>query len=370
LTPRSHRDPDLDVPFERPTLAELITRIGGDLRGRLEVEGPILRRAMADVLSAVWAGAVHTLYGYLDWLARQLFGDTAEREALLRKAALYGITPVPATFATGNVTATGTDSSSIPADTILRLDEATAYRVVTGQVIASGTATLPVIALLAGEDANLPEDAELTFESPAAGVDATATVAAGDIDGGVDEESTEELRDRYLLRLRQPPEGGADQDYEAWALAVAGVTRAWVYPHELGLGTVVVRFVIDDPDTGEVGFPDSGEVAAVQDALDEQRPITAEVTAAAPTELEVDFTIALDPDNADTRAAVEAEIDDLLRRVGEPGDGAGRGTVLLSKIRTAIGVAEDVDDYTLTVPSADVVPGVGELPVVGTITWV
>lgn len=358
------------VPFVRSTLNALVTRIRGDLRGRLEIDGPLLRRAMADVLGAVWAGAVHELYGYLDWLAKQLFADTAEREALLRKAALYGITPTPAAFASGNVTATGTDGSAILAETIIRLDAATAYRVVTGQVIASGTATLEVRALLAGEAANLPETATLSFESPVPGVNSSLVVAAGGITGGVEEESTEEVRDRYKLRLREPPQGGADQDYEAWALEVAGVTRAWVYPHELGLGTVVVRFVFDDPDTGEVVFPDAPAVAAVQASLVEQRPITAEVTAAAPTALAVAFTIELDPDNADTRAAAAAELEDLLRRDGEPGNGLGRGEIKISKIRTAIGIAEGVEDYTLTVPSADVVPGVGQLPVVGVITWV
>jgi uncharacterized phage protein gp47/JayE len=354
------------VPFARPTLAELIDRVRGDLRGRLEIDGPLLRRAMVDVLGTVWAGAVHTLYGYLDWLAKQMFGDTAERAMLLRLAAMYGMSPTPATFAEGNVTATGIDGTSIPEDTILRLDDETSYRVTTGQMIASGTATLPVIAVLAGDAANVPEDTVLTFESPITDVDATATVATGGITGGVDEEGTEELRDRYLLRLREPPEGGADQDYEAWALAVAGVTRAWVYPNENGLGTVVVRFVRD----GDVDIiPSAGEVTAMQEALDAERPITAEVTAEAPTELEVDFTIALEPDNADTRAAVEAELADLMLRVAAPGDGAGRGTVLLSKIRTAIGIAEGVTDYELTVPAADVEPAVGELPVVGTITW-
>lgn len=357
------------MPFARPTLAELITRVRGDLRGRLEIGGPLLRRAMADVLGAVWAGTVHTLYGYLDWLAKQLFGDTSERELLIREAAMYGITPTPATFATGNVTATGTNGTPIPAGTILRLDAATSYRVTTGQVIAGGTATLPVQAVLAGDAANVPETTALTFESPIAGVDSAATVAAGGIAGGVDEEGTEELRTRYLLRLREPPEGGADQDWIAWALAVPGVTRAWVYEHELGLGTLVLRFVLDDPDTGEVGFPDAGQVTTMQAALDAERPITSAPTAAAPTELAVAFTIALTPDNAETRAAVEAEIDDLLKRVAEPGDGAGRGTVLLSAIRTAIGTAEGVTDYDVTVPAADVVPGVGQLPTVGVITW-
>lgn len=324
---------------------------------------------MADVLSTVWAGAVHTLYGYLDWLSKQLFGTTAEREQLLRRAAMYGITPVSATFAGGTVVATGVDGSVIPAGTIIRLDAATAYRVPVGQVIASGEALVGAIAVLAGSAGNLAAGTQLSFESPIPGVNAIVEVDPSGIGGGVDEEGTEEVRARFLLRLRQPPQGGAKQDYEAWALAVPGVTRAWVYPHELGLGTVVVRFVLDDPVTGAVGFPTGGDVAAVQAALEEQRPITAEVTAAAPTALPVAFTMEIEPDNADTRTAVAAELEDLLRREGEPGDGAGRGTILISRIRTAIGIAEGVEDYTLTVPAADVVPGVGELPTVGAITW-
>lgn len=354
------------MPFARPTLAALVARVRSDLRGRLEVDGPLLRRAMVDALGAVWGGAMHEVNGFLDWAVKQLFGYSADREYLVPKAAMYDVTPTPATYATGTATATGTDGEDIPVDTILRLDENTAYRVTTGQTIAGGTATLPITAILAGSVANVPAGTTLTFESPITGVDATATVVA-DIEDGVDEEGTEELRDRYLLRLREPPEGGADQDYEAWAIAVPGVTRAWVYPHELGLGTVVVRFVLDNEDDI---FPDAGAVADVQAALEEERPITAEVTAVAPAPLEVDFTIHLDPANADTKAAVEAELEDMFRRVAEPGDGGTRGTILLSKIHTAIGIAAGVDDYELTVPAANVVPALGELCVLGEITWV
>jgi uncharacterized phage protein gp47/JayE len=355
------------VAFARPTLAELITRIGGDMRGRLSIGGPLLRRAMVDVLANVWAGGVHTLYGFVDWASKQLFGDTADSEVMLRRAAMYGITPVAATFATGNVTATGTNGFPILAGTILKLDAATSYRVVTGQVIAAGTATLPVIAVLAGAAANLIATATLTFETPVAGVTSTALVATGGLAGGNDQQSPADVLDRYLLRLREPPEGGSDQDYEGWALAVAGVTRAWVYRNELGLGTVVVRFVRD---LDVSIFPDAGEVAAVQAAIAAKRPTTAEPTAVAPTALTVAFTIHIVPDNADTRVAVTAQLVDLFARVAEPGDGVGRGTVLLSAINTAVGVAEAVTDYTLTVPSASVVPSTGQLPVVGTITWV
>jgi uncharacterized phage protein gp47/JayE len=355
------------MPFIRPTLGDLITRIRGDLRGRLSVAGPLLRRAMVDVVGAVWGGAVHGLYGYLDWLARQLFALTAERDQLLRMAKPYGMSPTPATFATGTITVTGTNGTVITTSPTItyRLDAVTTFHVTAGATISGGTATLGITADIAGSSANLPAGTTLQLESPFAGLNGTATIAA-DITNGFDEESTEEFRARFLLRLREPPAGGREADYEGWAEAVAGVTRAFVSPLENGLGTVVVRIVNDNanPITADAGL-----IAAAQTKLNSERPITAIVTAATPTLSPVAFTIHIVPDTTDTRLAVQAELADLFVRKALPGDLAGSGTIKLSEITTAIGVAAGVTDYTLTVPSANVVPGVGQLPTVGTITW-
>lgn len=319
---------------------------------------------MSDVVSGVWSGTVHMLHGHLDWLSKQLFIATAEDEFILSKASLYSITPTPATFAAGDVTTTGSNGSVIPHDSLLQVD-GREYRVVTDATIASGTATVAIAAVLSGSAGDLAAGVTLAFESPIAGVSTTATVDVDGITGGFDQESPEQVGDRLSLRLKQPPEGGADQDWIGWALAVAGVTRAWVYRYESGLGTLTVRFAVDDNGI----FPDGAAVTAVQAALDAKRPTTAEVTAAAPTPLSVAFTIHLSPDTTATRAAVSAELADLLFREGEPGDGAGRGTILHSHITTAIGDAEGVTDFTVTVPAGNVVPTLGELPVLGTITW-
>lgn len=321
---------------------------------------------MADVLANVWAGGVHMLHGHLEWLAGQLFADTSDREFLLRQAAVYGITPTPATFASGAVTATGTDPSPIPINSILVRDDGATYKVTVGTVLSGGTASVAVQAVDAGADGDLATGETLTFQSPLTGVDAATTVEAPGIAGGNDEESTEGTRDRLLLRLQEPPEGGNDQDYEAWALDVAGVTRVWIYRHEDGLGTVKIRFVRDGDSPI---IPDAGEVAAVQAAIDAERPTTAEPTVAAPVDDPTAFTIAVVPNTAAVQAAVQAELEDLFLRVAAPGDGAGFGEVLLSEIQTAIGVAEGLTDYTLTIPSADVTPAVGDLPTVGVITW-
>ena len=358
------------MPFDRPTLAELIDRVRSDLRGRLSLTGSLARRAMVDVLSAVWAGAVHMLHGHLDWLSKQLFTTTSEREFLILEGSMYGLTPLAATYAAGTILATGVDASVIPEDTIYVRTDGVQYRVTTEATIASGEAEVLVEAVLAGEDGNLDAGETISLESPITGVDADAEVQEVDgegIFGGEDEESTEAFRTRLLERKRQPPEGGADQDYIAWAKEVAGVTRVWVYRHENGLGTVVVRFVRDDDDDI---FPSVGEVAEVQDKLDEERPVTAEVTAEAPVELPVDFTLSITPDTSTVRAAVEAELEDLFFRDGEPDDGDGSGVIFLSRIRTAIGTAAGLDDYTLTTPNADVEPALGELATLGDITWV
>lgn len=325
---------------------------------------------MADVLAKVWAGSVHMLHGHLDFLSKQLFADTAIAEFLLRIASLYGIVQAAATFAAGPVTATGTNGSVIITGTLLVVD-GIEYRVTADATIASGTATVQLQAVLSGAAGNQLVGVVLSFESPVAGVATTVTVAGTDgITGGFDQESIEEVRDRLILRLREPPEGGAEQDYIGWALAVAGVTRAWVYRYENGLGTVVVRFVSDDPVTGVVTLPNPTLVAAVQSALAAQRPTTAEVTAVAPTSLAVAFTIHLVPDTSALRTAVTAELTDLLRREAEPNGLGHAGTILLSHIRTAIGNAVGEGNYTSTVPSADVAPTLGQLAVMGIITWV
>lgn len=354
------------MPFERPTLAALTARVSSDFKARLGIAGPLLRRTVANVLASVWAGAVHELHGHLVWATRQLFPATAEREYLLKLASFWGFTPIAATFASGPVLATGTNGTNIPVDTVIVRADGFQYVTTAEAIIADGEAELAIEATLAGTDGNAQTDEPMQFESPIAGVNSTVTVVSPGIRDGNDEEGTEAFRARFSLFLQERPAGGSDQDYVAWALEVVGVTRVWVYRHEDGLGTVSVRFVRDGDDPI---FPDVDEVAAVQAKLDAERPVTAEVTAASPVELAVDLDLAVTPDTGVVRAAVLAELADMFRRVAEPGDGDGRGTIKLSQLFVAIGTATGVTDFTLIDPVADVVPDVGELPTLGEVTW-
>ena len=352
------------MSFARPTLADLVARVQADFVSRLELTGAVLRRAMIYVLSRVIAGASHMLHGHLDWIFRQLFPDTSESTALVRQAAVFGIVKTPPTFATGTATIGGTMGTVVPAGTVLVRSDGAEYTVNANVTFMPATGeTLALTSRLAGAVYSLVAGVVLKFQSPISGITSTAPVAATTLNG-TDEETTEALRVRFLARLAEPPMGGSAADYIAWAKGVAGVTRAWVYSLELGAGTVVVRFVRDN-DAGLI--PDAPAVAAVQTAIDLVRPAHATVTVAAPVAAPITFTISVVPNTAAVKAAVSAKLVDLVLRAS-PG-----AAVLLSAIRTAIGTATGLTDYTLTLVNglapANVTNTTNQLSTLGAITW-
>lgn len=354
------------MPFQRDSLQTLIERTRADIKSKLGISGAIVRRSAADIVATVWAGAVHLEYGSLEWLSRQLFVATAEREALIRRGSLYGISPNAAMYATGAVIATGVDTTLIPTGTIFVRDDAARFESTADATITGGSATVPVQAVLAGVAGNTEDNAELLLESPIAGVNDTVNADTPGFASGADEEATEAFRGRLEEFFASDPAGGSDSDYEVWSREVAGVTRVWVFSNTPALGQVTVLFVRDDESPI---LPDAGEIATVQAYLDERRPSTAEVIAAAPTELVLPFTISITPDTTANRAAVEAELDDLVRTKAEAGDGAGRGTIFISQVYAAVGRAP-LDDFTVSAPVADTIPAQFELITRGAVTWV
>lgn len=322
-----------------------------------------LRRSVIFVLSVVIAAAVHLLYGAIEFFSRQIFGDQAEDEYMVRLASIFGIQRKVADFASGPFVFTGVNGSLISSGQRLQRSDGVFFQTTENGTITGGTATIDIEAEEAGTGGNTEEGVEMTLVSPIAGVASKGTVGTGGIANGVDEETIDELRARYLERVRNTPQGGSERDYERWAKEVPGVTRAWAYGQHMGPGTVGLTFVMDN-ETDII--PDSSKVADVQSYIDEVRPVTDALTVFAPTPVDLDFEIELiDQDTAAIRAAIEAELRDLLNRESEPG-----GTIRISHIREAISIAAGEVDHDLQVPAGDVSAGTGELLVMGSITWV
>jgi uncharacterized phage protein gp47/JayE len=348
------------MSFDRPDLATLLDRARTDIESRLEGADAGLRRSVLGVLATMHAGAAHGLYGYLDYLSAQLMPDTAEVEYLDRWAGIWKIARTPAAKATGTALCSGTSGAVLPAGALLRRADAVEYEVTVETALADGAASVPIRARVSGASGNADAGAKLSLASPVPGVQSVAVVEA--CSGGADAETDASLRARLLARIRQAPHGGADFDYAAWALAVPGVTRVWVSPLELGAGTVTVRIMTDE--TTDDGIPTGESVALVQAALDAARPVTADLTVAAPTPAPLNPQIALSPDTSAVRAAVQAELLDLLRREARPG-----GTILVSHLREAVSIAAGENDHVLVSPAADVAHATGEIATLGAISW-
>ena len=348
--------------FNRPALPELIQRVRNDVLSRLSTDD-ILRRTDAEVYARVMGGVAHGLYGFIEWLSKQVIYDTAEAEYLDRWCSIWGINRKVAAPATGTVTFTVQAGSLIPSGTLLQALDGVQYQTSADATVTVPSATATITALAPAAAGNRATGQNLTLVSPVVGVQSTAT--AGLLSGGADVETDDALRARLLARIQQPPHGGASYDYTAWALEVPGVTRAWVYPAELGLGTVTVRFVRDNDGTGTAIIPDAGEVAAVQTYIDARRPVTAQLTVVAPAAVPLNFTIqGLVPATLTVQAAVQAELADLLLREAVPG-----GIILLSHIRAAISAAAGETDYVLTAPLSNVTNSTGNMSTMGSITW-
>jgi len=348
------------MAFNRPSLETLIERGRSDTAARLSGVDPYLRRSLVGALATVRAGAAHGLHGHIAWAAKQLMPDTAEAEHLARWAGIWKITRKAATYASGQITFTGVNGSVIPEGTLLTRADEVEYTTSAEATIASGTAAVDIVAVQAGEDGNAEAGVGVTLVSPISGVDYQGTATA--LSGGADEEGDDSLRARLMFRIQTPPKAGAPTDYEAWALEVPGVTRAWESPRELGAGTVTLRFAMDG--TYEDGIPLAADVATVQAYLEAQRPVTAEVFAVAPVAKPLNPHIVLTPDTTAVRAAVQAELADLLLREAKPA-----GTILLSHIGEAVSIATGETDHVLLSPTADFGCGTGEMATLGTINW-
>ena len=351
--------------FNRPSLADLINRTTNDVFQRLQLDN-VLRRADAQVYARVLAGVAHGLYGFIEWISRQIIIDTAEAEFLERWASIWGVQRLAATPATGTITFTiAPGAADIPAGTLVQTLDGTQLQTTADITVNGLQATTTLASLTPSSAGNSYSGQTVNLVTPVLGVQTAAVL--GILGGGSDLESDDSLRQRLLNRIQQPPQGGNANDYRQWTLQAPGgnATRVWCIPLAQGPGTVGVQFVCDGNGIGSAIIPTDTQLLAVQVYLATVRPVTANVMVTSPEPVPINFTIeGLNPGTAQEQAAVEAELADLLTREGQPG-----GTLLLSHIRSAISAAAGEWDFNLVSPSNNVVMGVGQIPVIGRMTW-
>jgi uncharacterized phage protein gp47/JayE len=287
------------MPWSTPTIADLRQQNADAIAGKLGLA--ILPNGEVRVLADANAANAGLNLEYLDWLSKQFLPDTAEQGFLDKHANIWLVNAdgsrgrKVSTFAIGTATVSGIAGTVFPAGSQLS-SSTTLYQTIADVTLSAGATPVAIRALDAGSAGNLAAGSTLTILVGNPSVSGRAGAKVVSLTGGADAESDDELRVRVLLRIRQPPMGGAADDYVQWALQVAGVTRAWSSPNEMGIGTVTVRFMCDDlratNDPATSGLPNAQDIAAVKAYLDTVRPVAVkDLFVVPPITQKVDFTI-------------------------------------------------------------------------------
>lgn len=352
------------MPYNVPTLRQIIASGELDLESSL---GTVLPKfGIEQALNIAVSAGIRDAYDHQTWIVRQIIPTTeSDDQTIVEMAQFEGVVRKQATYAIGIVTLTGTVPA--PVGTVLQHSDGRQYTVTSSGSPISGTLSVQVQAIEVGSAGNMAAGQTLSLVTPVPGIQSAGTSV--DISGGADIEPINQLLERLLFRKRNPPMGGAVADYVAWMREVPGVTRAWAYDVWQGGGTVGIGWVFDDrldilPTPIDQLFmmnylflhadPSTGVLVG--------RPAGIEPVPIGPLLKTTDLAITPTPDSTDIRAAIQRNLDGYERTL-QPGN-----TLLLSKIRTAIGTAAGVKNYTLDL-AADVPADIDELNVIGVITW-
>jgi uncharacterized phage protein gp47/JayE len=356
------------VPWSTPALKDVRSIVRDNIRASLPGADASVPNSVLRVLSDAQGGLCHLTLQYLDWLALQLLPDTAETEFLDRHGQIWLLNSdgskgrKQATFATGTVAFTGVSGSVVPLGTRLG-GPSTDYETTLEISVGSGPSNTTVRALDAGALGNLGEGTVLALAATIDGVDSAATSV--EITGGVDTENDDDLRARILQRIQNPPMGGTQANYVTWALACPGVTRAWAAP-EQGVGTMTVRFLMDELRADDDGWPTTSDVQYVHDYINTVRPVTVkDCYVLAPIKEFIDITVQnLMPDTVAAEGAVDASVREMLFELASPGQ-----TIYAAWVSYAIMNAVGVQSFNLITTDDHVMPSLGHMAVMGTLLF-
>lgn len=357
------------MPWTTPTLRQVreLTRdnVSTALSGAAMVANSVLR-VMSDAMGAL----AHLTLRYIDWLALQLLPDTSETEWLDRHGQIWLVNAdrskgrKTASFAEGAATMTGTVGVVVPQYSRMLGGNSILYETTEEIILGAEPTEVTIRALDGGAIGNLEPGEVMGLVEPLDSVDSQVTVV--ELTGGADEELDADLRARVLKRIQEPPMGGDKTDYEQWALAIVGVTRAWCAPNEMGIGTVTVRVMLDELRWQDDGLPNEDDLIAITSFMDTVRPVAVkDFWVVAPIPEYIDIGISnLTKDDTTTRSKIAAAVLTMLHERATPGQ-----EIYHSWVSEAISIATGEDHHDLDFEN-HIMPSPGHLALLGTIRYV
>lgn len=363
------------MAYPRPILSQIYKRIQTDISGGLQGIGVFLQYTAERAIGAALTGATHLLHGHLAWVGRQVIPTTADEEAALKHASIWGINRAGPGQGAITLRFSGVDGSPIPIGTKAQRANGAAYLTTVAGVIVDGEFVVACLAEKPGYSYAVEATDLLTLVGALNGIDGVASVLSVEVKA-TDEESVESVVAKLEDKVQSPGAGLGKYGYVAVAKDVVGVTRVWQQNLWSGAGTIRILFAMDNAETGGDPvdpIPDAPTVALVQSAVDDAKYPTANILVAAPSPVTLNMEISIDPDTPAMRAAVEDQVVDWLATVQpdktKPASLPLDGTLEAPGLKNAISETPGLLGYTLTLPAADVAIALDELGTLGVTTW-
>lgn len=335
--------------FTVPNFFDSLKSYEAEIRAEFKGTKPEIRKTLLNILGRGFTLLISGNYIWLQNISEVPFIATCPVEFIPNHGDQEGVPQKPALGAVGNAVATGVNGTLIAiGDRLVSTDTLSLqYEATENATIVAGTATFAVRSLNFGLDTNQAVGLELEFVSPPAGLDTTATVGTGGLDGGADLENVEDWRARILFKKRNPPQGGSLSDYLRWAKEVPEVTRSFAEGKTPAKGDVTVKFMMDNKFVD--GIPLQADADAVEAHIKTLYPAQVNLVVPLIVAQPLVVDVAIKPNTPDVQAAVSAAIKDMITREASPG-----GTIPVTKIGQAISNAEGEFDHLVNSPTANV----------------
>ena len=227
-----------------------------------------------------------------------------------KRVSEFGVYRKQGSKAIGEIKVEGKDGATIENGTIIKTNDL--YFTVLNDIELPNDNTIYVEANEVGYKYNLLANTE--FELVQKNEKITRLVNEINFTNGVDIETDEDLRKRFVKVINNPSTSGNKNHYEEWALEVNGVGRAVIYPLWDGNGTVKVMIIGNDnkPVTEEI-------VEACRLHIEENMPIGCQLTVITPSLLSVtikaDIGLKEGYELEDIKLEFEASLNEYLKDV-------------------------------------------------------
>lgn len=268
--------------YETQTYDAIMSRLLAAVPGNLD------KREGSFIWDALSPAALELAQAYvqLDLVLQFGFTQTTYGQYLDYRGQEHGVTRLPATRATGQITISGQDGVEVPEGALFSTQGGTQFEMTATATIAGETAVSNIIAVQAGKIGNVPTGAINTIPVSIPGI--TAVINNSPTSGGTDTESDAAFLDRILDKVRLPATSGNAYHYKQWAKEVPGVGDAQVVPLWDGPGTVKVVLLDSNKQA-----PAPAIVDAVVAYMETVRPIGASVTVQAVEEVPINISVTL-----------------------------------------------------------------------------